>query len=217
MQLTKQQKIVSAVLAVAVVAFITDRWVIGHEDDAASLVASDGAARPAAPRRPVARPPKGATPAVATTPSSGLASVGALAARLEHLRMTSEAQGQRMNLEAVRDAFRPPPSLVSSRKVETVDEQQDTVKRFVERHKLVAISKRQSGGGVAIIEDRTAATGSLTVAVGQKLNGFTLVAVRDRLAILRRGDQKVELRIQEDPNAGTITTSDKMATTDANR
>ena len=214
MNLTKQQKIVGAVLVLAVVAIGVDRFVIGH-DDPADLVASEVTPRPAAARRPVARQAKPVAVAAATPAAeAGFGNLGALAGRLENLRLGSEAKGQAMNLEAVRDAFRPPPSMVTSRKVETVDELQDAAKRFVERHKLAAVVKRQSGRGVAIIEDRTATSGSITVAVGQKLNGFTLVTVQDRVAILRRGAQRVELRLQEDPNAGTITHSEKMVATD---
>jgi hypothetical protein len=49
------------------------------------------------------------------------------------------------------------------------------------------------------------------------VDGFTLVAVKDRLAILRRGTQRVELRLQEDPNQPTITPSEKMAGVDSIR
>ena len=214
MQLTKQQKIAGGVLLLAVLAFVTDRWVIGHDEDAA-LVAPEGASRQvASTRRPVMRPAKPAT-AVATAPAeSGLGNLGALSARLETLRAASAAKGQPIDLEAVRDAFRPPPSLVTSRKVESVDELQEAARRFVDRHKLAAVVKRNAGGGVAIIEDRTATSGSITMRVGQKLEGFTLVAVQDRVAILRRGAQRVELRLRDDANQGTITPSDKMAVTD---
>jgi hypothetical protein len=215
MQLTTQQKIVSAVLVLAIAAFITDRWVIGHEPDEGALV-TRGPARSAAvaPRPTALRQPR---PAATATSADGLGSVGALATRLEILRARSDAAGQPINLDAVRDAFRPPPALVGTRKVETVDELQEAAKRFVERHKLAAVVRRQSGAGVAIIEDKNAINGSLTVAVGQSLEGFTLVAVRDRLAILRRGAQRVELRLAEDANQGTITTSEKVAGVESNR
>ena len=216
MQLTKQQVIAVGVLLAAIAAFVTDRWVIGHEEDAAALVASDVEPRPAATaRRPVARQvkPQGAV-AAASDANPGFGAVGALAARLEQVRAAGEAKGQPIRLDAVRDAFRPPPMLLGSRKVETVDESEESARRFVERHKLAAVVKRQSGGGVAIIEDRTAATGSITMAVGQKLNGFTLVSVQDRVVILRRGAQRVELRLQDDPNQGTIVPSEKMAVSD---
>lgn len=210
MQLTKQQKIVAAVLALAVAAFITDRWVIGHEVGDA-VTAADAAAL-----RPAARP---ASPAVAAAPAaeSAYGNVAGLAQRLENLRMTGAARGQPLNLEAVRDAFRPPAALVDSRKAESVDELADAARRFVDKHKLAAVIRRQSGRGVAIIEDKSSASGSLTVVVGQSLDGFTLVAVKDRVAILRRGPQRVELRLQDDANPGTITPSDKIAAFDTDK
>lgn len=213
MQLTKQQKIAAAVLALAVAAFITDRWVIGH-DVAEDAVAATGAPvrQPAGQaRRPAAAPAVAATP----TTESAYGNAAALAARLENLRMGAAANGRPMNLEAVRDAFRPPTALVGSRKAETTDELADAAKRFADKHKLAAVIKRQTGRSVAIIEDKSAGSSSLTVAVGQALDGFTLVAVKDRVAILRRGTQRVELRLQEDANPGTIIPTDKVAGVDA--
>jgi len=222
MQLTKQQKIVGALLVLAIAAFAVDRWVIGEDDNGA--LASAGPSRAAAAtahRAPAPRAPRPAAVAAAPAqPASETAfgNVAGLALRLENLRMRSESAGQPLNLNAVRDAFRPPPTLVNVRKVETVDELQDAAHRFVDRHKLAAVVRRQSGTGVAIIEDRSGVTSqSLTVAVGQTLDGFTLVAVKDRLAILRRGTQRVELRLQEDTNLPTITPSEKYAGTDATR
>jgi hypothetical protein len=217
MQLTKQQKIVGALLVLAIGAFIVDRWVIGDDADGGALPArGQNRAAAASARLPVARAARPAAVAAAApvpqTPETVFGNVAGLAARLENLRMRSDSGGQPLNLDAVRDAFRPPPTLVSARKVETVDELQEAARRFVDRHKLAAVVRRQSGAGVAIIEDRSGVTGqSLTVAVGQSLDGFTLVAVKDRLAILRRGAQRVELRLQEDANPGTIIPSEKMA------
>ena len=213
MQLTKKQKIAGTLLALALAAFATDRWVIGQGGDDAAVVASGAAAaRPGPARRPVTRQ---STPAAAAAVADG--NVASLATRLENLRMSSAAKGQPLNLDSVRDAFRPPAGLVGSRRVETTDEQADAAGRFVERHKLAAVIKRQSGRGIAIIEDRTAAGGSLTLAVGQSLQGFTLVAVQDRVAIFRRGARRVDLRLQEDALPGAITTSEKVAGVDAAR
>ena len=72
---------------------------------------------------------------------------------------------------------------------------------------------KQTGGGVAIID-------KYTVPVGHTYDGFRLVAVKDRSAILRRGNLKVELKLAIDdglagggPGAGA--TSEKIAGTDA--
>jgi len=217
--LTKQQKIVGVVLVLAIGGFFVDRWVIGSDDDAALPAAGQARAAAASARRAAGRPPRPAAVAAAPqAPEAALVNVAGLAARLENLRMRSESAGPPMNLDAVRDAFRPPAPFVSARKVETVDELQDAVRRFGDRHKLAAVVRRQSGSGVAIIEDRSGVTGqSVTVAVGQSIDGFTLVAVKDRLAILRRGTQRVELRLQEDANQPTITPSEKIVGVDPSR
>jgi hypothetical protein len=218
MQLTKQQKIVGALLVLAIAAFAVDRWVIGVDDAAVTAAGPSRAAAASARRTPAPRPAAVAAAPAQQVSETAFGHVAGLALRLENLRMRSESAGQPLNLDAVPDAFRPPPALVSARKVETVDELQEAARRFVDRHKLAAVVRRQSGTGVAIIEDRSGVTGqSLTVAVGQSLDGFTLVAVKDRLAILRRGTQRVELRLQEDANLPTITPSEKYAGTDANR
>jgi hypothetical protein len=58
------------------------------------------------------------------------------------------------------------------------------------------------------------------LSVGQSLDGFRLVAVKDCSAILRRGNQRVELRLADDSlgtNAMTTpgaATSEKVAGTD---
>ena len=206
MQLTKQQKIVGAFLVVAVAALVTDRFVIGHDDDDSAVVATARTQRTPAPagRRPVARQAK---PAVAPQADADLMSgnVAALADRLELVRASNS-----FNLDAVCDAFRPPAGMVGARKVETVDELQTAAKRFVERHKLGAVIRKQAGGGVAVIEDKM-------LSVGQSLDGFVLVAVKDRSAVLRRGNQRVELRLQDDTGVATITPSEKVAGVDATK
>jgi hypothetical protein len=132
----------------------------------------------------------------------------ALAARLQ-----SVAQAQKLDLDHVADAFRPSVKWVGApRHPSTNRELTDAVKEF-QKHKLMAVMK-QSGGGVAIID-------KWTVGVGQTLDGFRLVAVKDRSAILRKGTQKVELKLATDDGfaGGGVTgtsggTSEKIAGTD---
>jgi hypothetical protein len=204
MHLTKQQKIAAVFLVLAVAALVTDRFIIGHDDDdSAALVTTRTPRQPApAAHRPAPRPAK---PAPAPEAELACGNVAALADRLEATRASNA-----FDLDAVRDAFRPPVSMVGARKVESVDELQMAAKRFVERHKLGAVIRKQSGGGVAVIEDKM-------LSVGQSLDGFVLVAVKDRSAVLRRGNQRVELRLQDDSGAATITPSEKVAGVDAGK
>jgi hypothetical protein len=76
-------------------------------------------------------------------------------------------------------------------------------------HKLQAVMKR-TNGGIAIVDKKT-------VRVGQTFEGFRLVAVKDRSAIFRRGELRVELKLPEEAMAGEIMpwgASDKVAGTE---
>lgn len=223
MHLTKQQKIVGAMLALAVGAFVTDRWVIG-QDDPAALIAPEAAAlqQAGATRRPMVRP--AITAAVPSADKSDTGTVAALAARFEIARATVATKNPRFDLEKIHDAFLPPPSLARApQKAAATTEQYDAAKAFTDRHKLAAVIKRQSGGGVAIFEDKFTSSGhtkpaQATIAVGQALDGFVLVAVKDLSVILRRGAQSIEMRVSTDTTHARIltsTTSEKMAAVDA--
>lgn len=195
MQLTKQQKIVGAVLVVAVIAFGVDRWLIGTDDNLA-ISAPAGPRQSGAARRATARPSKPLTAAAA--PETSLGSVASLATRL-----TLIAKAENLNLDAVRDAFRPPAAWVGTTRAVTPDEMAVAARDFQNR-KLTAVIMRNSGRGVAIVDQRT-------VGVGQSLDGFVLVAVKERSAVFRRGGQRVELRLPEDAQPGILSTSEKTA------
>ena len=214
MQLTKQQKVYAAVLGLAVAAFAFDRWVLGPGD-------AEPTEEVAAPRRTPRRPtaslsatetgvvvPTPAAPAQGTTATAPATSAGtALAARLEAI-----AKARHLNLEKVGDAFRPSTAWVGAPKQINTNKELTDAAREYQKHKLMAVMK-QTGGGVAIIDKDT-------VPVGHTFDGFRLVAVRDRSAILRRGNLKVELKLAIDDSlaGGGATpgaTSDKIAGTDA--
>jgi hypothetical protein len=203
MQLTKQQKMVGAVLGLAVAAFAVDRWVIGHApaDDAA--MTASAAAAPAA-RRTAPRPQRNRVPAADQMADASQAGVATLAARLDEVART-----QKLNLEVVNDAFRPPAAWVGTQRTAMVEDRPDAARDFLQRHRLTAVM-RQTGGGVAIIDQKT-------VAVGQSLDGFRLVAVKERSAVLRRGQHRVELRLPEDVLQGGAAPSEKVVGLDASR
>ena len=208
MQLTTQQKIYAAVLALAVAAFAFDRWVLGPPEGAEEYAApTASSARKSAARRPAARPVArqngvagpgvaAVTPEMPGQPAPGgnaavQASAGALAVRLQNV---AQARAEKLNLNQVHDAFRPSASWIGAPKPAPVTpaEVRDAAAEFKEkyRNKLKTII-RQGVGGVAIIDN-------VAVAVGQSIDGFRLVAVKDRSAILRRGEQRVELRLAAD-------------------
>ena len=215
MQLTKQQKIYAAVLGLAVSAFAFDRFILGPGDAAPDEVAAAPASARPAPRRVPAQPAVArdaaaafaAAPAYAAPPGpAGAASNGAaLSARLEAV-----AAARNLKLDAVGDAFRPSPVWVGSPKqIAPSGELVDAAAEFQKKRKLMAVMK-QGAGGIAII-DKT------YLSVGQSLDGFRLVAVKDRSAVLRRGTQRVELRLRDDePGVGISgsSASEKIAGTD---
>ena len=211
MTLTKQQKIYAAVLGLAVSAFAFDRFVLGPGDDAPEEMAATPAvaAHRPGPRRAPARPAVAAAAGKsAAVPAAGAAAPAAPAAPASTLsvRLEALAAAQKIKLDNVGDAFKPSPVWVGSPKqpaptVELVD----AVAEF-QKKKLTAVMK-QASGGIAVI-DKT------YLSVGQSLDGFRLVAVKDRSAILRRGNQRVELRLREDDPGMGSSASEKMATTD---
>ena len=204
MQLTQQQKIYAAVLGLAVAAFAFDRFVLGPGDQATEGVA---AAPRRAPARPAARNGSPAPAGMAQAPKAASpAPTSTLAARLEAV-----AAAHRLRLDNVGDAFRPSAAWVGTpRRAVATTELVDAVAEF-QKKKLMAVMK-QGSGGIAII-DKTA------LSVGQSMDGFRLVAVKDRSAVLRRGTQRVELRLREDetlPGIGSAApapTSEKLADT----
>ena len=211
MHLTKQQKIYAAVLGLAVSAFAFDRFVLGPGDDAPEEVAAApaGAARRPAARRAPARPAGVASARAAAARAAGDTApvpsatppASTLSARLEAL-----AAAQKLKLDNVGDAFKPSTVWVGSPKqVAPTVEVVDAVAEF-QKKKLTAVVK-QNSGGIAVI-DKT------YLSVGQSLDGFRLVAVKDRSAILRRGNQRVELRLRDGDAANGTMTSEKIAGTD---
>jgi hypothetical protein len=140
----------------------------------------------------------------ATGPEASLGDVAALAERLK-----CEAAARNINLDApVRDAFRPPAAWVGVAPVVTEDQVAVAAREFQGR-KLTAIIMRPSGRGLAIVAEKT-------VAVGQSLDGFTLIAVNERSAMFRRGSHLIELKLPDDAGPGT-SASEKIAGADASR
>ena len=153
--------------------------------------------RSASPTQRPARPHPRSSSAAAVTggaaPAGGaqLASASAPPVSTLAVRLQSVAREQSLDLERVSDAFRPSVKWVGApRQVTTTAELRDAARDFQQRHRLMAVMK-QTDGGLAIVDKRT-------VVVGQTYGGFRLVAVKDRSAVFRRGNQKVELRLPEE-------------------
>jgi hypothetical protein len=195
MQLTRQQKIYAAVLLLAGVAFGMDRWVIGHGPDEASAAAPRNrmstaqSAPPAIAAGGVTGEPRGSTPvasAAVSAPFTGASTAGSKPgpSRSLAVRLQEVVKVEGLDLSAVPDAFRPsrrwdpPDALLPVAPVAPAPPPKfDLASQFRSRHKLNAVMKGHAGvGGVAIVDRRMRA-------VGQQVDGLTLVEVREQSAV----------------------------------
>src|SRR5687768_15814451 len=194
MQLTRQQKIYAAVLLLAGVAFGADRWVIGHGPEEASAApprngTSTAKSAPQAVAGGVTGEPRGSTPvasAAGATPFTGASTAGSKPgpSRSLAVRLQEVVKVEGLDLSAVPDAFRPsrrwdpPDALLPVAPVAPAPPPKfDLASQFRSRHKLNAVMKGHAGvGGVAIVDRRMRA-------VGQQVDGLTLVEVREQSAV----------------------------------
>ena len=169
---TKSQKVSAAVLGLAVVAFVVDRWVLGagepaeHPEAFAVAVEHSGA--------PVAA-------AVATSPGTPQeAKATADPARSLASRLAAISEARELSAESVADAFQPseawvalsappPPAKVETSRAKTGPAKVDHAAAFVNGHTLTAVMK-DGTGGMAIINGKL-------YRVGQYVGGFKLTRV----------------------------------------
>lgn len=169
---TKSQKISAAVLALAVVAFAVDRWVIGDAGDPSAAPVPERVVRTPQPV-PVATQAAPSQPHTApATPRPSLAS-----------RLAAMSESRRVSAEAVADAFRPsdvwvaivapPPPLPKAEPARPpasrVAPKIDRAALFAQRHTLTAVMK-DGDGGMAIVNGKL-------YRVGQYVGGFKLTRV----------------------------------------
>ncbi len=195
MQLTRQQKIYAAVLLLAGVAFGVDRWVIGHGPEEASAAAPRNGTSTAKPAPQavaaggVTGEPRGSTPvasAALSTPFTGASTAGSKPgpSRSLAVRLQEVVKVEGLDLSAVPDAFRPsrrwdpPDALLPAAPVAPAPPpKSDLASQFRSRHKLNAVLKGHAGfGGAAIVDRRIRA-------VGQQVDGLTLVEVKEQSAV----------------------------------
>jgi len=174
----RKRAIYVAVLAVGIVALLVDRLFLGPQEIApeqskAATTGSDVRPDPAA--KPSASPPAGRqTPAWTETISS---------------RLMALANREKLDLANVTDAFRPgtgwrrePPPQASKAVPKT-----SPAKLFRQRHRLLATVADEQGGK-AIVD-------GICLRVGDQLDGLTLVAIGDGVAIFAWRDIRAELRL----------------------
>ena len=195
MALTRQQKLLCAIVALGIVAVALDRLVISqsttqpHSAAAADAVsASQGEASQSSLD---AEALLDSAPAELDSPS--------LSKMLERV-----AAEHNVSHSAPADAFTPPEAWVPRTPPEPRSEpdQNDgtapdntdaitTADRFVKRHRLVAVMV-DHGAGLAIVDGQA-------VRVGETLDGFTLRRVAQRKAVFEKGATSVELELEAQP------------------
>jgi hypothetical protein len=186
---TKSQKISGAVLALAVGAFVVDRFVL---DQPAAAEAPSHASKPAVASRPAVRASKALPTAAPAAETQAITLASRLAAIGESRRFSYEPSG---------DAFKPsdpwlatvkPLENTATAKATTPDaapevKKVDRAAEFQAAHHLNAVMSKQKGG-MAIINGKLYVT-------GQTLSGFKLTSVSDTEATFAGYDTTVSLRL----------------------
>jgi hypothetical protein len=174
---TKSQKVSGGVLALAVVAFAVDRFVLdGGTPPAEAETAEQLVVKPAAPAAPsqAGASVTSATAATATTPK-GVSLASRLAALAEARRFQAAAADDafRPSGEWLAAAFPPPPApkaeQAKAKPAAPVAPKLDHAGAFVRSHTLDAVMKNK-GGGMAIINGKL-------YRPGQYVDGFKLTKV----------------------------------------
>ncbi len=174
MTLTKSQRVYVAIMVIAVVALLIDRTLLQPEPAQASALQYT---IPASERDPVdLEAPRSEGPAPRQV---------AIARKLEQI-----AEQRGLDPTGVIDAFRPSPMWLQLREVPVDDVQAELlVERFRKAHTLAAVMG-SGDEGWAIVDGRT-------LLIGQVLDGFTLVSVGRRSAVLESGDARVLLTLPD--------------------
>lgn len=168
MNLSKRQKMLSAVFLIGVVGLVADRTILRPQGgpqaaSAGSLSAAPGAAA-------AANPASAPAPAPARAP---------LAERLNNL-----LSGQKTEPNELRDPFCLPATWSDAVSVEG-PRPADTVRRFLQKHQLNAVGEVQ-GKAQAQVDDRL-------LRPGQELDGFTLISVDYHSAVFERDGKQAVL------------------------
>ena len=174
MTLTKSQRVYVAIMVIVMVALLIDRTLLQPEPAQASVLQY---AVPSSERDPGdLEAPRSEGPAPRQV---------AIARKLEQI-----AEQRGLDPTGVIDAFRPSPIWLQSSEAPVEIEQPELlVERFMKAHTLAAVMGSGKDGS-AIVDGRT-------LLIGQVLDGFTLVSVGRRSAVLESGDARVLLTLPD--------------------
>jgi hypothetical protein len=174
---SKKRKLIVCVLGLAVAALLADRALLGSgKPGPKEAVAEPSAAPAAAPNAPGQSP-------VAPPRQSRETVQESLACRL---KAVSEADG--FDSANVRDAFCLSPAWTKDLgPAAPSSPQQDKAEQLKMDHQLVAVMMAGEGG-YAIVDGKC-------LRIGQVLDGFTLISVTDKSAVLESDGIRVELKV----------------------
>ncbi len=174
MTLTKSQRVYVAIMVIAVVALLIDRTLLQPEPVQAS--ASQYAISPSTRDPDDLEAPRSEGPAPRQV---------AIARRLEQI-----AEQRGLDPTGVIDAFRPSPMWLQLGEVPVGPVQTELLaERFRKAHTLTAVMG-SGNEGWAIVDGRT-------LFIGRVMDGFTLISVGQRSAVLASGDTRVVLTLPD--------------------
>ncbi len=180
MPITTKQKVYGCVIAAGLSAFAADKTFFAPSDAAAQdLSVSEYAMTSSTSVLDAAR--RDLT-ALADLPAEG----SDIADRLSAVAMLRS-----LDLSDVRDAFKPSPSWFGDDgTIQQQDLGGDAATTFVRSHRLMAVMGAGPNGS-AIIDDKC-------LFIGQQIDGFRLISVGDRNAVLESNGVRVELQLSEE-------------------
>ncbi|MFP4144453.1 MAG: hypothetical protein ACLFV3_04860 [Phycisphaeraceae bacterium] len=191
MELTRERKILLAVLSLGLGALMLDRVVLNAGASGPKSATASGAsyAVPEEAETPAEPSPKVDT---AATPAAD-ASAPALARRLAEV-----ASQERADPTRTRDAFNPAAPWNAAPEAQRPDPAEEALRQFAGRHRLTAV---MPGG-----EDPVAVVDGQLLRPGEKLDGLRLVAIAPGSATFERdgGQVRLELYPEGRANDGSV-------------
>ncbi len=178
MRLSTKQKVYASVLGLGVTALIVDRVVLLPRESAAQ------SAEPVEPAVALSTPVVEAARELVSA-SVLSASTVTIADELDRVAAT-----RGFDLVRIPDAFQPSSSwLTGQMETEAPAPDRSAAERFKQEHTLTAVMATGSKG-YAIVDGKF-------LLIGQEMDGFTLVAVGNRSAVLESAEARVELTLSE--------------------
>lgn len=186
MSMNRSRKVLLTVLGLGLTALGVDRLFLGGSTGPQTATADVQASLMAA-----ADSASAVTLRAAATPSPATSAGPTLAQRLLALAQDQNLD-ERASPQPVRDAFSPSPAWTGPGSSQADEPAQalavDPAAQFQKQHRLMAVVARRSGG-LAVVDSRT-------IALGQSLDGFRLIQVRDDAAVFESSSgTRLELRL----------------------